>query len=79
LVPRVVSAEVAHKLVKDFTSRALPTQAAEVSRVDCRGVAEARLAEEVAEAAVVVLLAGLVMQARREALTAPLAAETRRG
>ena len=61
MVPRVVSAEVAHKLVKDFTSRALPTQAAEVSRVDCRGVAEARLAE-VAEAAVVVLL-GLAMQA----------------
>ena len=62
MVPQAVSAEVAHRLVKDFTFRALPMQAAaEVSRADCREAAEARLAE-VAEAAVVVLL-GLAMQA----------------
>ena len=60
LVAQVVSAEAAHRLVQDFTSRALPMQAAEVSRVDCRGVAQVRLAE-VAEVAVAVLL-GLAMQ-----------------
>jgi hypothetical protein len=63
LVPQAVSAEVAHRLVKDFTFRALPMQAAEVSRVDCRGVAEVRSAEEVAEAAVVVLLGLAATQA----------------
>ena len=64
MAARVASAEVAHQPVKASTSRALPTQVAEVRQAACQeAAAEAKSAEVAEEVAVVAVPLGLVTKA----------------